>query len=192
MNNNFNLDQFLIPYNDMLNKTGVSRLNYYKHVIEKLVNLNKPINYFKKANIKSAQDVFDILRKNESIEDFGNGIKLASFKTIDIEIKKGPTNIVIDDRIIYTTKNKFDSEKLLNKSDFLILEGVGSGQSAFRNYIDFLIWIDINPADGLTKVISRDGTKNSQQMQQFLLDQERHFALENTQNASDWQIISVP
>ena len=88
--------------------------------------------------------------------------------------------------------DKFDSEKLLNKSDFLILEGVGSGQSAFRNYIDFLIWIDINPADGLTKVISRDGTKNSQQMQQFLLDQERHFALENTQNASDWQIISVP
>jgi hypothetical protein len=29
-------------------------------------------------------------------------------------------------------------------------------------------------------------------MQQFLLNQERHFALENTQNASDWQIISVP
>ena len=89
-------------------------------------------------------------------------------------------------------QNKFDSEKLLNKVDFLILEGVGSGQSAFRNYIDFLIWIDINPAEGLTKVISRDGTKNSQQMQQFLLDQERHFALENTQNASDWQITSVP
>ena len=89
-------------------------------------------------------------------------------------------------------QNTFDSEKLLNESDFLILEGVGSGQSAFRNYIDFLIWIDINPADGLTKVISRDGTKNSKQMRQFLLDQERHFALENTQNASDWQITSVP
>jgi hypothetical protein len=54
---------------------------------EKIVNLNKPINYFKKTNIKTAQEVFDILRKNESVEEFGNGIKLASFKSIDIEIK---------------------------------------------------------------------------------------------------------
>lgn len=43
MNNNFDLNQFLSPYIDMLNQTGVSRLNYYKHIIEKLVKLNHPI-----------------------------------------------------------------------------------------------------------------------------------------------------
>jgi uridine kinase len=88
--------------------------------------------------------------------------------------------------------NGFVKEKFLTKTKVLILEGVGSGQSAFRNYIDYLIWLNINPKIGLSLVTARDGTKNSQQMQQFLLDQERHFALENTQNASDWQIISVP
>jgi len=41
--NNFNLDQFLSPYIDVLNQTGVSRLNYYRYIIEKLINLNKPI-----------------------------------------------------------------------------------------------------------------------------------------------------
>jgi len=39
----FNVDNFLSPYIDALTKTGVSRLNYYRNIIEKLVNLNKPI-----------------------------------------------------------------------------------------------------------------------------------------------------
>jgi len=43
MKTNFNTDHFLSPYMDMLNQTGVSRLNYYKHIIEKLVELNHPI-----------------------------------------------------------------------------------------------------------------------------------------------------
>jgi endopeptidase La len=55
---------------------------------EKFINLTKPINFFKKANIKSAQNIYDILRNNGSIEEFGKGLKLASYKTIDIEIKK--------------------------------------------------------------------------------------------------------
>ena len=55
---------------------------------EKFINLNKPINFFKKTNIKNAQNVFDILRENDTIEEFGKGLNLASFKTIDTEIKK--------------------------------------------------------------------------------------------------------
>ena len=43
MQTNFNLDQFLSPYIDMLNQTGVSRLNYYRYIIPKLVELNHPI-----------------------------------------------------------------------------------------------------------------------------------------------------
>ena len=38
---------------------------------EKFINLNKPINFFKKTNIKNAQNVFDILRENDTIEEFG-------------------------------------------------------------------------------------------------------------------------
>lgn len=55
---------------------------------EKFINLNKPLNFFKKNNIKSAQNLFDILRKNGSIDEFGMGIKLASYKLIDLEINK--------------------------------------------------------------------------------------------------------
>ena len=37
MNINFDIEQFLIPYTDILTKTGVSRLNYYKYIIEKSI-----------------------------------------------------------------------------------------------------------------------------------------------------------
>jgi hypothetical protein len=44
MNNKpFNLEEFFAPYKEFLEKSGPARLNYYKYVIEKLVNLNRPI-----------------------------------------------------------------------------------------------------------------------------------------------------
>ena len=44
MNNKpFNLEEFLSPYKQFLENSGISRLKYYEYVIEKLVNLNRPI-----------------------------------------------------------------------------------------------------------------------------------------------------
>ena len=44
MNNKpFNLEEFFAPYKQLLEDTGVARLKYYEYVIEKLVNLNRPI-----------------------------------------------------------------------------------------------------------------------------------------------------
>jgi predicted O-methyltransferase YrrM len=39
----FNLDEFLAPYREMLEKSGLIRLRYYEYVIDKLVKLNRPI-----------------------------------------------------------------------------------------------------------------------------------------------------
>jgi uridine kinase len=88
--------------------------------------------------------------------------------------------------------NKFDQFKSLKISDFLLLEGVGSGQSAFRNLIDYLIWIEIDPLIGLQRVIARDGSQNSQEMQRFLTDQAAHFSIEQSKTAADRVLISVP
>ena len=43
-NTSFNLKEFLTPYKGLLEKSGLPRLKYYEYVIEKLVNLNRPIN----------------------------------------------------------------------------------------------------------------------------------------------------
>ena len=42
-NKQFDLDQFLLPYKEVLEYSGLHRQNYYKHIINKLVNLNRPI-----------------------------------------------------------------------------------------------------------------------------------------------------
>jgi ATP-dependent Lon protease len=55
---------------------------------EKIVDLNRPVKFFKKDNFKSAENLFDMLRKNGGLDDFGLGLKLASYKMIDNEIKK--------------------------------------------------------------------------------------------------------
>jgi hypothetical protein len=43
-NTSFNLKEFLTPYKGLLEKSGLPRLKYYEYVIEKLINLNRPIN----------------------------------------------------------------------------------------------------------------------------------------------------
>ena len=40
----FNLEEFLTPYKEMLEISGISRLKYYEYIIKKLVSLNRPIN----------------------------------------------------------------------------------------------------------------------------------------------------
>ena len=42
-NKQCDLDQFLLPYKEVLEYSGLHRQNYYKHIINKLVNLNRPI-----------------------------------------------------------------------------------------------------------------------------------------------------
>lgn len=41
--NNFNFEQFIEPYKEFLIKSGLTRLEYYEHVLNKLYLLNKPI-----------------------------------------------------------------------------------------------------------------------------------------------------
>jgi uridine kinase len=72
------------------------------------------------------------------------------------------------------------------KSDILILEGVGSSQSSVRAYLTASIWIDIEPATGLERVLRRDGDSISQHMQRWLTMQEEHFRDNDSQNAADF------
>lgn len=42
-NKQFNLEEFLLPYKELLETSGITRLKYYEYIIEKLVSLNRPI-----------------------------------------------------------------------------------------------------------------------------------------------------
>ena len=78
----------------------------------------------------------------------------------------------------------------IEKSELLILEGVGSGQMAIRDSLSALIWIDIDESEGLARVLERDGIEIENQMRKWLATQEQHFAVEGTQNAADFVLTT--
>ena len=83
-------------------------------------------------------------------------------------------------------QSQFNEAQEIPEADLIILEGVGSGQLAIRDELAALLWIDIDHALGLERVISRDGDSIKAQMQKWLAQQEQHFAREGTQNAADF------
>ncbi|CAB4529989.1 unannotated protein [freshwater metagenome] len=82
--------------------------------------------------------------------------------------------------------SEFDEAITHPVADILILEGVGCGQSAIRENLASLLWIDIDYNQGLARVLERDGENLEKQMQQWLVQQEQHFRVEGTQNAADF------
>jgi uridine kinase len=86
--------------------------------------------------------------------------------------------------------SSFKDAQAIPAADLIILEGVGSGQSLIRDELAALLWIDIDHAEGLQRVISRDGDSIESQMRKWLSQQEQHFAREGTQNAADFVLTT--
>ena len=84
----------------------------------------------------------------------------------------------------------FSPAELIDDAQVIILEGVGSGQSAVREFLSALIWIDIEESKGLSRVLERDGEGIKVEMQKWLMTQEQHFAIEKTDNAADFVLTT--
>ena len=86
--------------------------------------------------------------------------------------------------------SEFSPAEPIDDAQLIILEGVGSGQRAVREYLSALIWIDIDESKGLSRVLERDGEGIKDQMQKWLVTQEQHFAIEKTDNAADFVLTT--
>ena len=82
--------------------------------------------------------------------------------------------------------NEFDPPKSHASTQLLILEGVASAQIAIEDSLATTIWLDLDPAIGYQRVIERDGEKISQEMKQWLVVQEQHFAADMTKERCEF------
>ena len=80
----------------------------------------------------------------------------------------------------------FSESDELPSRNLLILEGVGSGQRGVEEFLSALIWIDLEPEEGLRRVLNRDGDHIKVQMQKWLKTQQQHFDNEDTKNRADF------
>jgi uridine kinase len=74
---------------------------------------------------------------------------------------------------------------------YLIVEGVGSGQSAIRDFVSLALWIEVPVEEGLARVIKRDGPSVTQYMPAFLAAQNSHFEKEETRKWADKRLSGL-
>lgn len=84
----------------------------------------------------------------------------------------------------------FEEAREIPAKELLILEGVGSGQSAIRSNLTALVWIGIDEKVGLERVLERDGDYLSSQMDRWLATQGQHFLLEKTEESADFSLTT--
>lgn len=86
--------------------------------------------------------------------------------------------------------SSYGALKNYQPAQLLILEGVGSSSSQIREKISASIWIDINPEDGLQRVLIRDGIVIADEMAQWLKTQEAFFTAEQSAESADFALTT--
>jgi uridine kinase len=84
----------------------------------------------------------------------------------------------------------FDREEKIAPTDYLIIEGVGAAQQIVRETGATTYWLEIEPEIGLQRVLDRDGAHIEVQMRQWQVDQEKHFARDETRENCEFKLTS--
>ena len=84
----------------------------------------------------------------------------------------------------------FDREERITPTDYLIIEGVGAAQQIVRETGAITYWLDIEPEIGLQRVLDRDGAHLEAQMRQWQVDQNKHFARDETRENCEFKLTS--
>ena len=95
---------------------------------------------------------------------------------------KSPANI---QRYNWESSSFGESEEL-PVSELLILEGVGCGDKELQDRFAALIWMEVDPTDGLKRVIDRDGAQMHERMQKWLGTQAEYFLQHSTREKADF------
>lgn len=70
-------------------------------------------------------------------------------------------------------------------TDLLVLEGVGSGATAYQELIGCLVWVEAPGPLRLARGLARDGERLRGEWQRWMLDEERLHARERTRERAD-------
>lgn len=86
---------------------------------------------------------------------------------------------------------RFDRTITIAPEEILIIEGVGAGQSAVREYAATLYWVEVDGEIGLKRVLERDGLHLLEEMKIWKVREAEHFAKERTRDFADFIITTT-
>lgn len=73
----------------------------------------------------------------------------------------------------------------VDPAPLLVLEGVGSGNRAWRPLISTLVWVEARPEIRLARGLERDGVAVREKWLRWMADEEQLFEAEGTRSAAD-------
>ena len=82
--------------------------------------------------------------------------------------------------------NEFNASHVVDSTQLLILEGVGSAQRSIEDSLVTSIWLDLDPQIGFQRVIERDGSIITAEMTKWLAMQEQHFVVDQTKERCEF------
>jgi uridine kinase len=71
------------------------------------------------------------------------------------------------------------------RSQYLILEGVGSGNSMLRDRVALAIWIESDPESSVNRVLDRDGEHLRAELLRWQQHESRYFAAQGVKKSAD-------
>jgi uridine kinase len=71
------------------------------------------------------------------------------------------------------------------RSDVVLLEGVSSARRAVADRLSLSIWIDAPPATRLARGLDRDGPGMQPEWEQWMAQEEAHYAVDRTRDRAD-------
>jgi len=106
-------------------------------------------------------------------------------QTLESIVKSHQNKIAFEIDIFNWQSMSFDSKRVINPVDILILEGVGAGQKVVRDAGATLYWLDIDAEVGIQRVLNRDGNQIASQMKQWQIAQKIHFLRDKTRENAE-------
>ena len=88
-------------------------------------------------------------------------------------------------------KSAFEGSRKIEPGSTLIIEGVGSGQSAIRDLAAKLYWVEAEPDIAFRRVLARDGQEYEARIKAWQNREAKHFNEERTRDFADFIITTT-
>ena len=133
----------------------------------------------------SSDKTVAVIHMDDLYDGWENALSERLTQTLESIVKSHQNKVAFEIDIFNWQSMSFDSKRLLNPVDILILEGVGAGQKIVRDAGATLYWLDIDAEVGIQRVLNRDGNQIASQMKQWQIAQEIHFLRDKTRENAE-------
>lgn len=127
-----------------------------------------------------------VIHLDEIYEGWDKALSHELFEKLDSLIASQRAGQIVELPIFDWELNAFANTRQFKATELLIIEGVGSCNQSIRSKFTTSIWLDIDQATGLTRVLERDGEQIRGEMTRWQEMESSYFANDLTRESAEF------